>query len=94
MNLEFDEYMTDDFPDSRLNYDNNEKIVDDFKIKYNYRNLNDKYPSSFYCSFKLFDKFYQFEFKQKSYVFSENTPVWLWDGQFIEKRSSGRVKLD
>ena len=81
-------------PLSALNYENssrNEAVLN-FKINFSESKFdNDEFPSSFNCSFKAFDKDFHFYFKYRSYAFSENTPVYMWNGLILDKRIDGKV---
>ncbi len=52
----------------------------------------DQYPMMFGCSFDAFQKTFDFVFKYRSYAFTENTPLYMWNGSFTEKRLTGKVK--
>jgi hypothetical protein len=79
-----------------LNYENKDsnrdELVLNFKINFSEITLeNDEFPSSFNCSFSAFDQEFHFYFKYRSFAFSENTPVYMWNGLILEKRIDGKV---
>ena len=67
-----------------------EQEAKNFTINYGFR-TNNEFPISLNVSFVYLNSTYFFEFFQKSHAFTENTPTFMWDGQFIEKRINGRV---
>jgi hypothetical protein len=78
-----------------LNYDqidSTNELVSNFKINFSDHSFdNDDFPTYFNCSFYAFETDYSFVFKYRSYTFSENTPIYMWNGLIIEKRIDGKV---
>jgi hypothetical protein len=51
----------------------------------------ENFPSHFSCSFAAFGESFSLYFRYRSFAFSENTPVYTWNGSFAEKRIVGKV---
>ena len=94
--LQRDHDRQTEYQDNILNYENidsnRDELVLNFKINFSETTLeNDEFPSSFNCSFSAFDQEFHFYFKYRSFAFSENTPVYMWNGLILEKRIDGKV---
>lgn len=69
------------------------ELVTNFNINFSREIHNDDHiPTYFNCSFNAFNNHFSFMFKYRSYAFSENTPVYMWNGKLFEKRISGKVR--